>query len=86
MPEETVTVKYVGQIPVFPLAQHNPDDSGDCGDPNNLYVVYSSDGNRLICKWEQSAFWYEAPGWDWVLVMNVEYWFRIPTVKELLHA
>jgi hypothetical protein len=77
-------VKYVGRIPVFPLAQHNPNDSGDCKDPENVYVVYCGDGSKLYCYWKDSAFWKVRGGIE--VVMGVEFWFRIPEVEEIVHV
>lgn len=82
-------VKRVGEIMVFRFPENTPDDFlGAHPHPSrDTFVVYNNyNGNPSICKWEMNAFWYKygAGVSDWHVLLNAEYWFRIPTAKEIV--
>lgn len=85
MEPKVETVKYVGQIPVFPLAEYNPNESGDCKDSENMYIVYRSDGEYFPCVWNADCFW-TFHGNTFEVVIDVEFWFRVPKVEEIVHG
>lgn len=77
-----------GEIYIFHYPEYNPDDFPPMHPrpEQDLFVVYSGNGKSNLCIWGEGAFWYR---WgetdaDWEVVLNVEYWFRIPTTKEIV--
>jgi hypothetical protein len=87
--ERKDVVKHVGDIMVFRFPENTPDDFlGAHPRPSfDTFVVYNNyNGNPSICKWRDNAFWTNSGGGpgDWKVLLNAEYWFRIPTTKEIV--
>ena len=78
------TMKHVGEVYVFRFLECNPDDLR-AHPEDDLFMVYDGDRVPRLCVWGEGAFWHR---WgetdaDWEVVMNVQYWFRVPTNKEI---
>lgn len=77
----------IGEIYVFPFPLHTPDELR-AHPENDMFMVYSGDGEPRLCAWLEGAFWYR---WgetdaDWEVAVNVEFWFRIPELKEIVNV
>jgi hypothetical protein len=75
---------FVGEIPVFPFPEPSPVELRRHPE-EDMFLVYDGNGNPKLCSWVDNAFWYR---WgetdaDWEVVLNVQYWFRVPTVTEV---
>jgi hypothetical protein len=77
----------IGEIFVFQFPECSPGDMGLSEvQPEDRFVVYNTDGEMpRVCRWKDNCFQYEEVDrrGEWIAMLNVDYWFRIPTSKEM---
>lgn len=80
----------IGEVYIYRFSEVNPDAFPPVPNQDttktDLFIVYSN-GNPIPCIWGEGSFWHR---WgetdaDYHIVLNVEYWFRVPrTIMELI--